>query len=190
MLKTLTNMADITIFPATIDAATGEIIRAAELDLTAYGFNLNGSGLVPLREVSIKEWDACGKVLKAEFTEVSRRATKLQFAIGDWLLYGENHYGDEIWNYLDTGDYEYETVQNFKYVARNVPQSLRNDALSYQHHVAVAPLESREKQKEWLEKAEKGNMSARAMGEQVRAERGIAPKSEVQCPNCGSRFTP
>lgn len=168
-------------------APVATILEPTELDLTSLGFDLAPMGLVPIAEPTIQEWNTCGSALKSEWQHVSKRATLIQFAIGDWLNYGVDHWGDEIWNYLDPTDYAESTLKNFQSIARNVPLSRRNENLSYKHHSVVAKLSGHE-QAEWLSKAERENLSANALYEQVNAEKAIAPSSMYQCPNCDSIF--
>ena len=53
---------------------------------------------------------------------------------------------------MDAIGLDYGTLRNFKYVSSRVELSLRNDNLTWNHHVAIAPLESTEQQN-WLDKA-------------------------------------
>ncbi len=171
---------------------TVEILTAPDdLDLSGYGFELTATGLLPTMEPTFKMWQSCGMVLQQEWNEVSRRATKLQFALGDWLNYGEKHYGDDIWNYLDPKDYAYETIRNFMSVARSVAASRRRDGLSFSHHVAVAPL-SPEMQNVLLFAAENEHLTVAAITERAHVSRGLPPRDPhtVTCPECGAMFTP
>ncbi len=168
---------------------TGEILDDA-LDLSGYGFELTATGLLPTMEPTFKQWQSCGLALRDEWRHVSRRATQIQFAIGDWLVYGENHYQDEVWNTLDPNDYAYETVRNFMSTARSVAPSRRRDDLPYSHHVVIAPLPP-ETQTLWLDIAQKEHLSVGALTERVKASKGIAPRDHsITCPQCGATWTP
>lgn len=158
------------------------------VDLTPLGFDWCDMGLRAIGEPTFEQWEQVGILLRLEHAQLSRRATKVQFALGDWLNYGERAWGDEIWNVLDASQYAYETIRNFKSVADRIPPSLRNDALSYQHHVAVAPLETPEQRGAWLERAERDQLSAAALREQVQAKRGVPPSTLIVCPHCQSTF--
>lgn len=190
MVQGVPRRIDVDTFALTVADTPTELVAAERLDLSAYGFELADVSLVPTREVSLEEWAACGPVLKAEYLTLQKRATWIQFAIGDWLNFGEAHYGDEIWNYLSPADYDADTLHNFKSVSKHVASSLRNENLTYSHHVAVAGLLA-DRQAVWLDKAERERMTVAALREQVNAEKGIDPRAHlVTCPNCGVRFEP
>lgn len=175
-----------------LDHATGELVPTdPTLDLSAYGFEPTVSGLSPTREVSFKEWAALEPLLRCEMQTVTRRATWIQFAFGDWLNYGESHFGGESMNTLDPAHYDFHTLNNFKSVARRVPPSRRRENLTYYHHSTVAKLLPDEQTK-WLDEAEREGLSGRALYERVNAEKGIAPAEPytVTCPKCQAVFTP
>lgn len=160
----------------------------AGLDLASYGFQMTNKGLLVIGTPTYIQWEECGLMLKTWLAQLIERATQIQFAIGDWIAYGEMHYGEQYAQALSETDYDYGTLRNFKYVASNVPLSLRNDNLSFDHHRAVAPLEPDE-QAEWLAKAEQGHLTAKQLREQVGAEHGRMPKVQtVVCPHCGAIF--
>ena len=176
------------------DARTGEILQTANtdalFDLAAFGFVATTTGLSPAREITIDEWGACEPILRHEMDSVTRRQTWVQFAYGDWLNYGEAHFGEnEIWNVIDPNKYDPHTLKNFQTVARRVHPSRRRENLTYSHHVAVAPLEA-SAQVKLLDEAEQTNLSAAAIAEKSKAARGLhpAPRNVVTCPNCQCQF--
>ena len=88
--------------------------------------------------------------------------------IGDWLVYGEDHFDSNAKNGQAGGDrggrkvtaeryaqaaaatgIDRAVLKNFAYVSRRVPLSVRNDDLSWEHHRVVAKLQ-RDEQKRWL----------------------------------------
>jgi hypothetical protein len=149
---------------------------------------VSGESTPSTREITLEDWAACEPYLRGEMRLLSRRMTWIQFALGDWLNYGEAHFGEtEIWNVLDPHNYDPGTLNNFKSVARRVHPSRRNENLTYYHHAAVAGLLPDE-QAEWLNVAERDNLGSAALREQVRAEQGKTPSGEIECPNCHTRF--
>ena len=175
--------ASTTFYPATIDHTTGEILDPS---VDAFGFTITPTGLSAAREINLREWGAAWDTLTNEYRRLERKATWLQFALGDLLLFGESHFGEQIWDFIAETDYEIATVRNFKSVAKSVDASRRSENLTYKHHVAVAALPA-EKQSEWLEKAETEHLSANALTEQVKAERGIEPRYVI-CPDCNRKI--
>lgn len=95
----------------------------------------------------------------------------VQWAMGDWLAYGERNYGEEIAQALDDDDYDYKTLTNWKYVAGKVDTSRRRESVSFSKHAEVAPLDP-EDQDRVLEKAEKENLTVRQVRDEVKAIRG------------------
>ena len=104
---------------------------------------------------SIEDWLSIGELLKSIKGSV-------QFWLGDWLRYGERHYGEMYSQALDTTAYEYGTLKDAKWVAEKVEKSLRKDNLSFNHHKEVAKLQPQE-QEHWLEKAESEGLSVRSL---------------------------
>ena len=180
----ITQPATITFYPATIDHTTGEIV---EPTVDAYGFEITPTGLHASREITLRDWGAAWDMLTCEYRHLEKKATWIQFALGDLLVLGESKFGEQIWDFIGEADYAYETVRNFKSVAARVPASRRNDALTYKHHAAVANLPAQE-QTEWLNKAQQEHLSANALYEQTKAKRGIAPAHLITCPNCAAQF--
>jgi hypothetical protein len=121
-------------------------------------------------------------------------ALALGFAIGDWLIFGERFAAQRslpgfedmpakvpheryeqalVATRLDIG-----TLQNFAYVARNVPRSVRHELLSFEHHRAVARLDQSD-QRQWiattLAENEAGRrMSVRRLRRSIEAGRVLA----------------
>ena len=87
---------------------------------------------------------------------------RCQFWLGDLLNYGEKRWGETYAQAAEQSGYTEESLANMKWVADRVESSLRNDNLSYSHHVAVAPLAADE-QKEWLDKAENEGLNVKQL---------------------------
>ena len=124
---------------------------------------LTRTGLHISDELSFEEW----KDIAARFGAAMSSAA---FVIGDWLVYGEDHFrgqqrlpgfendsigsrriSAEIYNEaLRLTGLDRSTLITYAYVARRVPPSLRNEQLSWEHHKAVAKLDE-EEQKRWLQ---------------------------------------
>ena len=74
--------------------------------------------------------------------------------LGDWLVYGEQAYGDRYKQAIAGTALSYQTLRNYAWVARTFPVSRRRDTLSFGHHAEVAALPDSE-QDEWLTRAER-----------------------------------
>lgn len=156
------------------------------------------TGLQLTTDLSFSEWEA----MAARFGAAMSSAA---FVIGDWLVYGEDHFRgqgrlpgfeeDAIASRKVSGEiYEAAlrltgldrtTLATYAYVARKVPRSLRNEQLSWEHHKAVARLEPHQQTK-WLEIAikesgdgETGPISTRRLRKSITAGR-LLTRQEMQ----------
>jgi hypothetical protein len=113
-------------------------------------------------DLSQDEWTDIGaELLKAE--------KSTQWWIGDWWCYGEQKYGErKAKAAAKSWPYAFGTLMNYGSVAGKVAPSLRNEALSFNHHVAVAPLEPRQ-QKFWLDRAVKGGWSVAKLRQKIQS---------------------
>jgi hypothetical protein len=116
----------------------GEGIRIGALVWKPTGLQVDG-------EVTREDWEATGKLLK-------QLDSSLQWLIGDLIVCGEYHQWGEQKAIAEAFDFEYSTIRDFAYVARNVEMSVRTDKLSFGHHKLVAGLKGNE-QSYWLDKA-------------------------------------
>ena len=105
-------------------------------------------------ELSFEEWSELA-------TSIGQAARSIGFIIGDWLVYGQSLFGTEGFadRRVDSASYQLainatgldlSTLQNYAYVSRNMPFSLRSERLSWEHHRLVAKLPETEQQ-EWIE---------------------------------------
>lgn len=154
----------------TVLAKPSAVRRLAPNDLTRLHFRLDARGLMPIGTPSYEEWSECGLWLKDARDELDRRMLMVQFAIGDWINYGEQRsWGEKYSQALDETHYDYPTLRNFAYVSRQVPLSLRSDKLTYSHHTLVAGLKTADERKEWLDYAEAEHKSVPALREEMRS---------------------
>ena len=129
-------------------------------------FQATPTGLRVLSDnVPYEVWEAYGMGLQ-------RVGRALHFVIGDWLNYGEAHYGEMYTQAIDIMPFTYGTLRNDKWVASKVPLSLRNDRLSWNHHYAVANVEEPEKQESWLRLAEQEKWSTRELQQHMHISQG------------------
>ena len=128
-------------------------------------------GLEIADDLSFEEWNTFAPHL-------GDAALALGFAIGDWLIYGERFSPqrplpgfENMPAKVPPARYEAAllatrldraTLQNFAYVARNVPRSVRHELLSFEHHRALARLDEH-RQKEWIATTLEENGAGRRM---------------------------
>ncbi|MFG2126902.1 LmbU family transcriptional regulator [Streptomyces sp. NPDC048751] len=88
--------------------------------------------------------------------------------IGDWLVFGQNHYGERYRRAMEKTKLDYQTLRNYAWVARKFEPSRRRDSLTFQHHMEVASLSEAE-QDHWLDFAVRLNWSRNQLRKQIRA---------------------
>jgi hypothetical protein len=120
--------------------------------------------------LSITEWKAVGSRLR----EVQN---SLLWWLGDWCIYGEDHYGGKYAEIIAATEYDYQTVANAKYVARRFEFSRRRENLSWSHHAEVAPLEPAEADR-WLDRAAAEHWSQKTLRLEIRTAAARRPLEE------------
>ncbi len=133
----------------TIDGDTGAIVPAPTPDeqepfvLTPLGMAVNG-------RPSITEWALFGRKLWGI-------RVACQWAIGDWIIYGESRtdWGEMYDQAVADFDYDYGYLTNMVSVARKFDFSRRVKSLSWSHHQAVAALPEPEQNRLLAEAVEK-----------------------------------
>ena len=135
------------------------------------------TGLVVRGNVPFDVWLAYGEGLQ-------RVDAAVDWALGDWLVLGENAYGETYSQAMAMWpEAKYKTLANAKSVANRVERSRRKETLSWSHHEAVARLEP-EDQVHWLAQAEANGWTVRELRAQIRGE--PEPEDPDICPRCGS----
>lgn len=161
-----------------VDRATGEIIHrngATPPEQTAIrmgDFCISRTGLTVTGAPTYEDWAAIGETLR--FLEGA-----IQWALGDWLNYGEHRWGEKYAQAVDEKDYDYDygTLRNLAWVAGSIDLSFRNDNLTFAHHMQVAPLRlpdgtpDKKLQRYYLDVAQKEKLSVAQLRGRIGADR-------------------
>ncbi len=117
--------------------------------------------------ISYEEWIRAGEAI--------RRIDRFKnFAIGDWLLTGEQKFGEMYSQAMDDFEWgSYDKVTKLVWVARKVPPENRRTDLTWTHHHHVAGLLPCE-QKEWLQYAAEYKLSGEELRESIKNSKQIA----------------
>ena len=134
-------------------------------------FVITPTGIQFNEELSFEEWEELGQKLAPVGKSIG-------FIIGDWINYGEKHYGDKYEDAIKRTGMAYQTLRDFSYVARRVQLSLRNDKLDFTHHRVVAKLKDSEDQQHWLHMAVKHKLGIRRLRKSINFGR-LATEQEV-----------
>jgi hypothetical protein len=144
---------------------------------------------VPQRDLGHSDWLAAGRRLGA----IGRCS---QWWIGDWVRYGTARWGEKYAEAARVTGYDVASLRNMAWVASRFDLSLRNDKLTWSHHVLLAPLDS-EEQRQWLQRASKERLSVADLRLELRALRNgdgkpsgeaVAARDSDElavCPHCG-----
>jgi hypothetical protein len=118
---------------------------------------------VPQQDLDHADWLATGRRLGA----IGRCS---QWWIGDWLRYGTSRWGEKYAEAARVTGYDVATLRNMAWVASRFDLSLRNDELTWSHHVLLAPLGA-EEQRRWLRRAMEERLSVADLRLELRAQR-------------------
>lgn len=149
----------------TTHCAPSQILPKTNMEITVVNsFKLTKQGLIPVGNPTFDEWVNVGKFLK----DINQ---SIHWIIGDWLNYGEAHWGEMYTQAIEDTGFDYKTLSNDKYTASRIDLSRRRENVPHSTHHAVASLNT-DKQDEILDKAESEKLTRREVREL------IAPKIE------------
>lgn len=151
---------------------------------------LSKTAWVPQGDLDHSDWLATGRRLGA----IGRCS---QWWIGDWVRYGTARWGEKYAEAARVTGYDIASLRNMAWVASRFDLSLRNDKLTWSHHVLLAPLDAGD-QRRWLQRASEERLSVADLRLELRALReGVAGVSRSSaagdadgegpavCPHCG-----
>lgn len=130
------------------------------------GITIAATGLTIVDDLDFDVW--------AEYSEALARVEgALTWALGDWVVFGHDHYGEARTNKVaEHCGLSEKTVRNAASVCRRVPIDRRRPELSFGHHEAVAakaPVE----QDAWLQLAVDEGLSVYGLRDRISADRGL-----------------
>jgi hypothetical protein len=134
-------------------------------------FAITTTGIEFHEELSFEEWEELGQKLAPVGKSIG-------FIIGDWINYGEKHYGDKYEDAIKRTGMAYQTLRNYAYVSRRVQLSCRHDNLGFEHHYVVAKLKDPDDQRHWLQMADKHKLGKRRLQKSINFGR-LATEQEV-----------
>lgn len=129
---------------------------------------------------SFDQWCDYGVQLAEYQSRLGEYVKAYQLLIGDWINYGISHWQRPAEREIKALGFSRETADNFAWVARRIPESLRGDEkATFEDYRTVAALDSPKERAEWLEKKRANEWSGRELRRQIAAARGkpIAPTS-------------
>lgn len=143
------------------EASGNAIVFAEDGQSLTYGkAQLSQTGIANIGELDESDLDSLGNLLFAVDDAV-------QWWIGDWLNRMPRAWGTTYEAVAERTGRDVATLYNYANVSRKIDFSLRNENLSFSHHMAVAMLAHQE-QRYWLELAEREGLSVRKLREAIK----------------------
>ena len=152
--------------------------------------DLTPVGWTPELPMDLRRWITYGK-------RFARLGSASNWWIGDWIRYGNAHYGEKYGAASKTTGYDRQTLMNMAYVSSRFNTQRRREGVSWSHHAELAALPE-EQQDAWLDLTEREHLSVRSLREEVRRGRsarkpsacdtdpnGTANDAGRACPYCG-----
>ena len=134
-------------------------------------FTITATGIEFSGDLSLAEWGELGRTLIA-------LARKSGIMLGDWINYGSKAYGEKYKEAPEFTGLAPKTLRNYASVARRVGPTLREPSLGYDHHAAVAKLESHV-QRYWLDMAKEHKLTVRRLRVSIQLGR-LASEEEME----------
>lgn len=135
---------------------TREIATGGRASIQLGKFRINSTGLTAESNPTFEEWESLGKTL--QFLE-----SAIQWAIGDWINYGEKGYGEKYAQALSALDYDYAYLRQMAWVANTFELHDRSYNLPWTHYYALASFGAavinQEKRRFYLDLASRNNLS-------------------------------
>ncbi|MEW2527829.1 LmbU family transcriptional regulator [Streptomyces sp. MNP-20] len=113
--------------------------------------------------LTFEDWERAGRQLSGIVNSSS-------WWLGDWLVYGKDHYTDRYQRGIRAAGLQYQTLRNYAWVSRRFDFSRRRAALSFQHHAELASLPVDE-QELWLDRAEQLQWTTKQLRSAIRMAR-------------------
>lgn len=155
----------------------------------------------PGKGLTFDRWLECGRKLGLVGRGVA-------WWIGDWILYGNEKYGEKYTRASRVTGYDTQTLMNMAYVASRFSPDRRREALSWSHHAELAALDF-DDQEYWLTFAINERLSVRSLRQELTASRRISsrrnrlgssnkvetgvhhdPNGPMLCPHCQHPIDP
>lgn len=113
--------------------------------------------------LTFDDWERAGRQLSGIVNSSS-------WWLGDWLVYGKDHYTDRYQRGIRAAGLQYQTLRNYAWVSRRFELHRRRAGLTFQHHAELASLSVGE-QDLWLDRAEQMGWTTKQLRNAIRLAR-------------------
>lgn len=114
------------------------------------GCTFTPTGLIIQPGMLIDDWVELGKRL-------GKAGDSLGIWRGDWINYGKHEYKKKYEAALALTGLKEQTLKNDVWISKAIPRSARSDLLTSKHYRHLAPLKSKSKIRQWIERAVRGD---------------------------------
>jgi hypothetical protein len=122
--------------------------------------------------LTFDDWERAGRQLSGILDSSS-------WWLGDWLVFGKDHYTDLYQRGIRAAGLQYQTLRNYAWVARRFELHRRRPTLSFQHHAELASLPVDE-QDAWLDRVERQRWTTKQLRNAMRrAREGAASTGQL-----------
>nr|WP_241265776.1 LmbU family transcriptional regulator [Streptomyces boncukensis] len=139
-------------------------------------------GLEMPTELAFEDWERAGR-------QLSGLVNSSSWWLGDWLVYGKDHYSDRYERGIRAAGLQYQTLRNYAWVSRRFDIGRRRAALSFQHHAELASLPV-EQQEHWLDQAEQRGWTTKELRRAIRRSRADGPREVARTEKTGRLAVP
>jgi hypothetical protein len=138
---------------------------------------LRPTGLEMPEGIDYDTWAAWGALL-------GRLGAALPWAVGDWLVWGEDRFPDRYSQAMEVTGLQVETLANYAWVCRAWPRSRRREAVAFGLHADLAALEETE-QETWMEQVEREGWTRAELRRRLGRVRQAVPDCPPHRCRCG-----
>lgn len=156
-----------------------ELFHSEEGVLGEFSEHLTDVGLAGLPDpesgeegLTFEAWEYIGMTL-------GKLTRAMQWAIGDWLMYGEHLYGEKYAQASDITGYSYSSLNTYQAVCQRIEPKYRRVALTFAHHQVVAYLEPDDRE-HWLDFAEQKGWSVQELKANVTSDVTMGARATSQ----------
>lgn len=151
-----------------------ELARPTPLEEYA---SVSESSLILKADTPIEAWEEIGQSL-------GRFGRSVNWLVGDWLVQGEQLFGERYAQGMEATGYRYQTLMNLASVASKIAPEHRRPDLSHAHHAEVAKFKTPAEQTHWLERAAADKLTVKELRNQIRAATGQPERPEADESAC------
>jgi hypothetical protein len=136
------------------------LVVAEDGVLVIGGYRLTSVGLLVDGNATFDDWETVGALLL-------QLEGALQLLIGDWLVQAERQWGQTYEEIAEQTGYTVKSLYQYKWVAENVPFTMRIENLTFTHYTIVAGIEDEKRKAALLKQAAAEGWSVKRLRDEL-----------------------